>query len=80
MEYQIESLYCQYIKAVKKSNLTLSYTSLPNQEGLSGGDSWVDIKLCHWVPKVPFVMRRIDFTIVYFYLKYESKVLNSQQW
>ena len=32
----------------------------------------VDIKLCHWVPKVPFVMRRIDFTIVYFYLNYEK--------
>ena len=32
----------------------------------------VDIKLCHWVPKVPYVMRRIDFTIVYFYLKYEK--------
>ena len=34
--------------------------------------AWVDIKLCHWVLKVPFVMRRIDFTIVYFYLKYEK--------
>ena len=38
MEYQIESLYCQCIKVVKKSNLTLFYTSLPNQEGLSGGE------------------------------------------
>ena len=33
---------------------------------------WVDIKLCQWVPKVPFVLRRIDFTIVYFYLEYEK--------
>ena len=32
----------------------------------------VEIKLCHWVPKVPFIMRRIDFTTVYFYLKYEK--------
>ena len=31
-----------------------------------------DIKPCHWVPKAPFFMRRIDFTIVYFYLKYEK--------
>ena len=32
---------------------------------------WVDIKLCHWVPKVPFWHEKYQFFIVYFYLKYE---------
>ena len=53
----------------KLKSVELEIDGLKDVEDVEYG---VDIKLCHWVPKVPFVMRRIDFTIVYFYLKYEK--------